>query len=267
MSESVRVERRNGVMEVTLDRPKVNAIDRATSIALGEAFCELRDDPELLVGIVTAAGSKAFSAGWDLKAAAAGEDEEVGLWWHTDYGPGSFAGLTELWDLNKPVIAAVNGLAIGGGLELAIACDLIVCADHAYFALPEVPLGIVPDSGGLQRVPKRLPYNIAMEMLLLGRRMEVDEAMHYGMINRVVPADQLMDTAREWADTIATGAPLAVQAIKEILRETESLSVRESFAYLREAQLENFPKVLQSEDAKEGVAAFAEKRPAHFRGR
>jgi len=254
-------------MEITLNRPKVNTIDRATSVALGNAFCELRDDPELRVAIVTAAGDKAFSAGWDLKAAAAGDDEEVGLWWHTDYGPGSFAGITELWDLNKPVIAAVNGLAIGGGLELAIACDLIVCADHAYFALPEVPLGIVPDSGGLQRVPKRLPYNVAMEMLLLGRRMEVDEAMHYGMINRVVSSDQLMPTAREWADTIAAGAPLAVQAIKEILRETESMSVKDTFSYMREAEFENFPKVLQSEDAKEGVAAFAEKRQAQFRGK
>ena len=267
MSDAVQVERRGAVMEITLNRPKVNAIDRATSVALGNAFCELRDDPELRVAIVTAAGDKAFSAGWDLKAAAAGYDEEVGLWWHTDYGPGSFAGITELWDLNKPVIAAVNGLAIGGGLELAIACDLIVCADHAYFALPEVPLGIVPDSGGLQRVPKRLPYNVAMEMLLLGRRMEVDEAMHYGMINRVVPSDQLMSTAREWADTIAAGAPLAVQAIKEILRETESMSVKDTFSYMREAEFENFPKVLQSEDAKEGVAAFAEKRQAQFRGK
>ncbi|MFW5970177.1 MAG: enoyl-CoA hydratase-related protein [Halofilum sp. (in: g-proteobacteria)] len=267
MSDAVQVERRGAVLEITLNRPKVNAIDRATSIALGNAFCELRDDPELRAGIVTATGEKAFSAGWDLKAAAAAEDEEIGLWWHNDYGPGSFAGITELWDLNKPVIAAVNGLAIGGGLELAIACDLIVCADHAYFALLEVPLGIVPDSGGLQRVPKRMPYNVAMEMLLLGRRMEVDEALHYGMINRVVPSDQLMPTAREWADTIAEGAPLAVQAIKEILRETESMSVKDTFSYMREAEFENFPKVLQSEDAKEGVAAFAEKRKAHFRGK
>lgn len=267
MSDAVQVERRGAVMEITLNRPKVNAIDLATSVALGNAFCELRFDPDLRVGIVTAAGDKAFSAAWDLKAAASGEDEEVGLWWHTDYGPGSFAGITELWDLNKPFNAAVNGLAIGGGLELAIACDLIVCADHAYFALPEVPLGIVPDSGGLQRVPKRLPYNVAMEMLLLGRRMKVDEAMHYGMINRVVPKNQLMPIVREWADTIAADAPLAVQAIKEILRETESMSVKETFAYMREAEFENFPKVLQIEDAKEGVAAFAEKRQAQFRGK
>lgn len=266
MSEAVHVERRGAVLEVTLDRPGVNAIDRATSIALGEAFCELRDDPGLRAGIVTGAGERAFSAGWDLKAAAAGEDEEVGLWWQSDYGAGSFAGLTELWDLNKPVIAAINGLAIGGGLELAIACDLLVCADDAYFALPEVPLGIVPDSGGLQRVPKRLPYNIAMEMLLLGRRMEASEAMHYGMVNAVVPRAELLPTARAWADTIAAGAPLAVQAIKEILRETEAMSVRETFTWLRQAELENFPRVLQSADAKEGVAAFAEKRKANFRG-
>ncbi len=192
MSDPVRVEKRGHIMEVTLDRPKVNAIDLATSRALGAAFQELQDDPNLRVGIVTAAGDRIFSAGWDLKAAH--QNEEVGKWWETtDYGPGGFAGLTELWGLNKPVIAAVNGLALGGGFELVIACDLIICAEHVEFALPELPIGIVPDSGGIQRVPRRLPHNIAMELLLLGRRMTAEEALHYGMINRIVPKDQPID--------------------------------------------------------------------------
>ena len=176
MTDAVRTERRGHVLEITLDRPKVNAIDRATSIALGEAFAALRDDPDLRCGLITAAGDRIFSAGWDLKAADGAEDESVGRWWHEDYGPGGFAGLTEMWDLNKPVIGAINGLALGGGLELAIACDLIIAADHAEFALPELPIGILPDSGGLQRVPRRLPHAVAMEMLLLGRRMPAAEA-------------------------------------------------------------------------------------------
>jgi enoyl-CoA hydratase/carnithine racemase len=151
MSSPVRVEKRGHVMEVTLDRPKVNAIDLATSRALGEAFVEMQNDPDIRCGIVTAAGDRIFCAGWDLKAAH--QNEEVGKWWETtDYGPGGFAGLTELWSLNKPVIAAVNGLALGGGFELAIACDLIICAEHVEFALPELPIGIIPDSGGIQRV-------------------------------------------------------------------------------------------------------------------
>jgi len=265
MSDAVRIERRGRVLEVTLDRPKVNAIDRATSIALGEAFVLLRDDPELRCGIVTAAGEKIFSAGWDLKAA--NEQDEVGRWWHLDHGPGAFAGLTELWDLDKPVIAAVNGLCLGGGLELAIACDLIVAAEHVEFALPELPLGIIPDSGGVQRVPRRLPYNIAMEMLLLGRRMPAAEALHHGMINAVVPKGAPIEKAREWAETIAAGAPLTVQAIKAILRESETLSIRQSFELLRSGRIEAFERAVDSEDAKEGVRAFAEKRPADFKGR
>jgi len=202
MDNPVQVEHRGRVLEVTLDRPKVNAIDIVTSRLLGEAFVELRDDPELRVGIVTAAGDRVFSAGWDIKAAQA--QDEVGRWWEQDYGPGKFAGLTELWDLNKPVIAAVNGHALGGGLELAIACDLLIAVEHAEFAMPELPIGILPDSGGIQRIPRRLPYAVAMEILLLGRRMGASEAKHYGMVNAVVPKGQLMETAREWADTIAS---------------------------------------------------------------
>ena len=264
MPNPVRVERRGHVLEVTLDRPKVNAIDIETSKRLGEAFVMLRDDPELRVGIMTATGEKIFSAGWDLKAAD--KNQEVGKWWHTDYGPGSFAGLTELWDLNKPVIAALNGMALGGGWELAIACDLIICAEHVEFALPELPLGIIPDSGGIQRVPRRLPYNIAMEMLLIGRRMSCQEAHHYGMVNKVVPKEKLMETAREWADMIAGGAPLTIQALKECLREMDSVSIQDCFKLIRSGKMKVYEKALVSEDAKEGVKAFGEKRKANFRG-
>jgi crotonobetainyl-CoA hydratase len=265
MSDAVKVERRGHVLEVTLDRPKVNAMDRLTSIALGNAFVQLRDDPELRVGIITAAGDRIFSAGWDLKAA--GEVEEVGEWWKLDYGPGSFAGLTELWDLNKPVIAAVNGHAIGGGFELAIASDLIVAGEHVEFSLPELPIGILPDSGGLQRLPRRLPHNIAMELLLLGRRMSAQEAHRYGMVNAVVPKDQPIVRAREWAATLAEGAPLTIQAIKEALRAFEGRSIRDCFQLLRSGTLSSYERALKSEDAKEGVKAFAEKRKAQFKGR
>jgi crotonobetainyl-CoA hydratase len=265
MSDPVRVEQRGHVLEVTLDRPKVNAIDIVTSRLLGQAFVRLRDDPELRVGIVTAAGERVFSAGWDIKAAHGGE--EVGKWWHRDYGPGKFAGLTELWDLNKPVIAAINGHALGGGLELALACDLLIAADHAEFAMPELPIGILPDSGGIQRLPRRLPYNIAMEMLLLGRRMTAAEAKHYGLVNAVVPKEKLVVTAREWAESIAGGAPLTIQALKEALKAVDGRGIREGFEVIRSGRLPTYERALVSEDAKEGVQAFAEKRKAVFKGR
>ncbi len=265
MSDSIRVERRGQILEITLDRPKVNAIDIVASRQLGAAFVTLRDDPELRVGIVTAAGERIFSAGWDLKAAAG--NAEVGKWWELDYGPGKFAGLTELWDLNKPVIAAINGHALGGGLELAIACDLLIAADHAECAMPERPIGILPDSGGIQRIPRRLPYNVAAEMLLLGRRMSAQEAKHYGMVNAVVPKDKLMETARDWADKITAGAPLTIQALKESLRAIEGRSIREGFDIIRSGKLPAYERALLSDDAKEGVRAFSEKRPAVFKGR
>jgi len=265
MQEQVKVVRNGGVLEITLDNPKVNAIDITISQKLGEAFVTLRDDPELSVAIITGAGERIFSAGWDLKAVNAGE-MQTDNWWEDDYGPGGFAGLTELWDLNKPVIAAINGIVMGGGVELVLACDLIIAADHVEFTLPELHLGIIPDAGAIQRLARRLPYNKAMEMFLLGQRMTAAEAASYGLVNKVVPLDQLMDTARAWANQLTEVAPLALQSVKELLRAIEGDTIEQAFQTLRSANLPIYRQLLKSEDAQEGVSAFVEKREAKFKG-
>lgn len=265
MSEYVHLSRNGGVLEILIDKPKANAIDIKVSQALGEAFVTLRDDPELMVGIITGGGDRIFCAGWDLKAVESGE-MSLDNWWEDDYGPGGFAGITELWSLNKPVIAALNGITLGGGVEIALACDLIVAAEHAEIGLPELPLGIVPDAGAIQRLPRKIPYNKAVEMLLLGERMSVREAAGFGLVNAVVPLDQLMPTARGWAEKLSRVAPLALQSIKELLRAIEGDTVQQAFQTMRTADLPIYRRLLGSDDAQEGISAFVEKRDADFKG-
>ena len=261
MTDAVKCERRGMVLEITLDRPKANAIDVATSRVLGDAFTMLRDDPALRVAIVTGTGERFFSAGWDLKAGAEGEAVDA------DHGPGGFAGLTELFDLNKPVIMAINGMAVGGGFELALAADLIVAAEHAEFFLPEVNIGMIASSGGVLRLPRCLPPAIAMEMQLTGRRMDAAEAARWGLVNAVVPVANLMARAREIAETIARAAPLAVAAVKEVVRATEHQGVEQGFAALHSGQLSAYTRMLASEDIDEGVRSFVEKRAPVWQGK
>lgn len=260
MTEAVQTVAENGVLTITLNRPKANAIDVATSRALYAAFKQLQDDPSLRVAILTGSG-RFFSAGWDLNAATEGEAIDA------DHGPGGFAGLTEFFTLGKPVIAAVNGLAFGGGFELALAADLLIAAEHAEFALPEVKLGMVADSGGVLRLPRRLPRAIATELLLTGRRMSAQEAARWGLVNQVVPAEALMQTAQDMAASIVQNAPLALAAVKEVLRATEGQAVAEGYQTLRGGSLPAYGAMLKSEDAKEGPRAFGEKRPPRWSGR
>ncbi len=251
-------ERDGKILTVTIDRPEVrNALHAEASSQLARVFDAFADDSELWVAILTGAGDRAFCAGNDLKATASGADLAL--------GPSTgFGGLTSRFDNPKPIIAAVNGVAMGGGFEIALACDLIVAADSAVFALPEPRVGLAALAGGLHRLPRQIPLKQAMGIILTGRRVGAEEGLQLGFVNEMVPQAELMAAARRWADSILECAPLSVRASKQAAMEgLESANLTEAMG----RRYEHVGRLLKSEDLVEGPRAFAEKRPPRWKGR
>jgi len=257
--EFVRVDREGPVTVVTLNRPEVmNALHSPAHSELDEVFNGFASDPDQWVAIVTGAGDRAFSAGNDLKHQAGGG--------RMGYSPSGFAGLTSRFDLNKPLIAAVNGVAMGGGFEIALACDIVVAADTAVFALPEPRVGLAALAGGMHRLPRAIGLKRAMGMILTGRRVSAAEGQALGFVNAVVPAADVMAEARRWAQMICECSPMSIRASKQAVLKGLDEPTLEA-AIRGQSQYPAIAALFGSEDFKEGPLAFTQKRPPQWKGR
>jgi E-phenylitaconyl-CoA hydratase len=255
--ENIRYEKREAVAIITINREQaLNAVDAKTSSEMYRAWSDFRDDDALRVAILTGVGEKAFSTGMDLVATARGENQFEGG------KPVPFGGFTKRMTIDKPIIAAVNGYCLAGGLELALACDIRICTPEARFGLPEVRWAIMPGAGGTQRLPRAIPQAWANYMILTGEQIDAETAMRIGLVSHIVPRDELLDRALQIAGVICERGPLAVRAAKEAIRRGLDMPLDHGLAF--EDLL--LGRLFGTEDAKEGPRAFAEKRKPNYRG-